>query len=157
MYKKKLIRFDVLSVLARIGLHAFFMALVIFFNISAYAGEDLYPFNSLEKQKQFTQLTQQLRCLVCQNQSLADSYAPLAKDIKKIVYNRVKRGDSSSSIKHYFVNRYGNFILFKPPVNKTTYFLWSAPLIFLLMGVGLVLWLRKNDNGNYSVNRNKRQ
>jgi len=78
-----------------------------------------------------------LRCLVCQNQSIDDSDAPLARDLRVLVRERLVAGDSDSDVIDYLVDRYGDFILLKPPLKWTTMVLWSIPLITLLAGLSL--------------------
>jgi len=85
-------------------------------------------------------LQKQLRCLVCQGESLDESGAPLAADLRRLIRERIARGDSDEAVKAYLVARYGDFILMKPPVERETYLLWFAPFGFLLAG-GAVVWL----------------
>lgn len=75
-----------------------------------------------------------LRCMVCQNQSIDDSDAPLAKDLRVLVRERIKLGDDDAQVKSYLVDRYGDFILLKPPVKSGTVILWATPLVALLAG-----------------------
>ena len=82
---------------------------------------------------------EELRCLVCQNQTLADSSAPLAEDLRREVRELAQQGKTDAEIKQYLVARYGDFVLYKPPVKPTTWLLWFGPFAFLLGG-GLV-WL----------------
>jgi cytochrome c-type biogenesis protein CcmH len=98
-----------------------------------------YPLDSSRKEAQFNHLLKDLRCLVCQNQDLADSNADLAKDLRDQVYRLVKEGKSDSEISDYLTSRYGDFILFKPPVKGVTYLLWFGPALFLLLGF-LIFW-----------------
>jgi cytochrome c-type biogenesis protein CcmH len=98
-----------------------------------------YPFDSLKKETQFNYLLKDLRCLVCQNQDLADSNADLAKDLRGQVYSLVKEGKSDSEIRDYLTARYGDFILFKPPVKGITLLLWFGPFLFLLLGC-IIFW-----------------
>lgn len=91
-----------------------------------------YYFPILAEQKRFQQLLSELRCVVCQNQSLAESHAPLAIDLKNEVYGLVQRGYSDDEIKKYLVARYGEYILFKPNLNNISFVLWLGPIIFLL-------------------------
>jgi cytochrome c-type biogenesis protein CcmH len=83
-------------------------------------------------------LETQLRCLVCQNQTLAESEAPLAEDLRKEVRALAVSGKSDDEIRGYLVARYGDFVLYKPPVKPTTYVLWFGP--FLLLACGVLVW-----------------
>lgn len=83
-------------------------------------------------------LSSELRCLVCQNQSIDDSNAPLARDLRLLVRERLKAGDSDSQVKQFLVARYGDFVLLKPPFSAGTLLLWLTPLLALLGGVALV-------------------
>lgn len=78
-----------------------------------------------------------LRCLVCQNQSIDDSDAPLARDLRLIVRERIKAGDSDTAVVDYVVARYGDYVLLKPPFNTSTLLLWASPLLLLLGGIWL--------------------
>ena len=82
-----------------------------------------------------------LRCLVCQNQSIDDSHAPLARDLRKLVRERLVAGDSDQAARNYIVQRYGDFVLLKPPLNFGTALLWLAPL--LLLSIAIVLAIRQ--------------
>jgi cytochrome c-type biogenesis protein CcmH len=84
-------------------------------------------------------LETQLRCLVCQNQTLAESNAPLAEDLRKEVRELAVAGKSDDEIRAYLVARYGDFVLYNPPVKPTTYLLWFGP--FLLLACGAIVWL----------------
>ena len=98
-------------------------------------------------------LEEELRCLVCQNQTLADSTAPLAEDLRREVRELALQGKSDAEIKQYLVARYGDFVLYKPPVKPTTWLLWFGPFAFLLGG-GLVWYVvlrrrgRRNEDEN---------
>nr|WP_222877549.1 cytochrome c-type biogenesis protein [Terrihabitans soli] len=84
-------------------------------------------------------LFRELRCMVCQNQSIDDSDAPLAKDLRTLVRERVQAGDSNDAIKDFLVARYGNFVLLKPPLAGETLILWGTPVAILLIGGGIAL------------------
>ena len=84
-------------------------------------------------------LETELRCLVCQNQTLAESNAPLAEDLRREVRELAVAGKSDDDIRAYLVARYGDFVLYKPPVKSTTYALWFGP--FVLLALGLCVWL----------------
>lgn len=81
-------------------------------------------------------LSSELRCLVCQNQSIDDSDASLAQDLRRLVRERITAGDNDSQIRSFLVARYGEFVLLKPPVNAETYLLWALPGVALLLGAG---------------------
>jgi|KBSMisStaDraftv2_1062788.scaffolds.fasta_scaffold01308_11 cytochrome c-type biogenesis protein CcmH len=93
-------------------------------------------------------LSEELRCLVCQNQTLADSTAPLAEDLRREVRELAQQGKSDAEIKQYLVARYSDFVLYKPPVKPTTWLLWFGPFAFLLGGA--LIWfvvLRRRRRG----------
>ncbi|HKU85590.1 MAG TPA: cytochrome c-type biogenesis protein [Casimicrobiaceae bacterium] len=84
-------------------------------------------------------LENELRCLVCQNQTLAESNAPLAEDLRKEVRELAVAGKTDDDIRAYLVARYGDFVLYKPPVKATTYLLWFGP--FVLLAAGIAVWI----------------
>jgi len=89
-------------------------------------------------------LSSDLRCLVCQNQSIDDSHAPLAKDLRVLVRERLTAGDTDEQVRDYLVQRYGDFILLKPPLRIGTLLLWGAPFLVLLAGgFGLIIAARR--------------
>jgi cytochrome c-type biogenesis protein CcmH len=102
---------------------------------------EMLPDPQLEQRAR--QLSQELRCMVCQNQSIDDSDAPLAKDLRLLVRERVKAGDSDSQIIDYMVARYGEFVLLKPRVAWHTAALWAAPAAALIAGIAIVLASRR--------------
>jgi len=118
-----------------------FCWVLIFFVIgtNAFAATDLYPFKTQSQTAQFLRLTSELRCLVCQNQNLADSNAPLAKDLRDEVYQQILHGNTDKNIMTYLTDRYGEFILYKPPLGTNTLFLWFGPFILLLLGLAFLL------------------
>ena len=85
-------------------------------------------------------LEEELRCLVCQNQSLADSTAPLAEDLRREVRQLAVAGKSDDEIRQFLVARYGDFVLYRPPVKSTTWLLWFGPFVLLAAG-GVIWWL----------------
>lgn len=116
--------------------------LILLLSFSAYAQlqqvQEPLVFENQQQQDRFDQLTKELRCLVCQNQNLADSDAPLAHDLRREVHAMLQTGQNDEQIKQFMVERYGDFVLYRPPVQTNTYLLWVAPLI-LLLGGALVL------------------
>lgn len=85
------------------------------------------------------QLSEELRCLVCQNQTLADSHADLALDLKREIREMVSKGMSDQAILDYLVSRYGDFVLYRPPFNVTTLLLWVGPFLLLFIGALILL------------------
>ncbi|MEZ5657707.1 MAG: cytochrome c-type biogenesis protein [Burkholderiaceae bacterium] len=88
--------------------------------------------------KRLKQLEEELRCLVCQNQNLADSNAELAGDLRNIVHRMIADNHSDQAIKDFLVERYGDFVLYDPPVQRNTWVLWGGP--FLMLGLGAGVW-----------------
>jgi cytochrome c-type biogenesis protein CcmH len=88
-------------------------------------------------------LSGELRCLVCQNESIDDSEAPLARDIRVLIRERIGKGESNDSVRAYLVSRYGDFILLKPPFKLETLLLWLSPLLTLGLGVAAALYARR--------------
>ncbi|HTV31798.1 MAG TPA: cytochrome c-type biogenesis protein [Methylocella sp.] len=91
-------------------------------------------------------LSAELRCMVCQNESIDDSSADLARDLRLLVRERLKAGDSDAQIRAFLTARYGDFILLKPPFKPETWLLWTAPLLVLLTGAGLILLARRRQS-----------
>ena len=120
----------------------FILLMVLTLSVSTLAQQtpvqEPMVFASQQQEERFNQLTQELRCLVCQNQNLADSDAPLAHDLRREVHEMLQTGQSNEEIKQFLVERYGDFVLYRPPVQTNTYLLWLAPLI-LFLGGGLIL------------------
>jgi cytochrome c-type biogenesis protein CcmH len=120
-----------------LGLLVFWLALSAFAEGPVAAGP-VFNFDTPAQEARFQQLTQELRCLVCQNQSLADSHADLAGDLRREVYEMLRAGKTNEEIIDFMVSRYGNFVRFRPPVDAKTYALWFGPVLLLLAG-GLLL------------------
>ncbi len=113
--------------------------ILVIIPLQLFAAEDFYQFVSPKEQGRFITLTSELRCLVCQNQNLAESNAPLATDLRRQVYQHIQQGQSDQQIIAYLVERYGNFILYRPPFNAATLGLWLGPFLFLLIGLVYLL------------------
>ena len=88
-------------------------------------------------------LSKGIRCLVCQNQSIDDSDSDLAKDLRKIIRKKIIQGETDNEITQYLVDKYGNFILMKPPLYKDTYILWISPLLLMLVGITIMYFTLK--------------
>jgi len=113
------------------------LTIFIFFIYTACYAEVKYPFSSKTQEAQFTHLITELRCMVCHHQNLAESEAPLALDMKQVIYQKVSAGESDSEIRTFLTDRYGDVILFKPPFKIMTWFLWLAPLLFIILGIAV--------------------
>ena len=99
---------------------------------------DPMPFRDAGEERRFAALLAELRCMVCQNQSLADSDAGLARDLRNEVFELMRDGKSDTEIREFLVSRYGDFVLYRPPVKGATLALWFGPVLVLTAG-GLVL------------------
>ena len=92
-------------------------------------------------------ISEEMRCLVCQNESLAGSRSDLANDLRREIRTLIKEGKSDDQIRDFMVERYGDFVLYRPPVKPTTWLLWIGPFIILLIGIaGLLTYLRRRNN-----------
>ena len=117
---------------------------VSFFVPGAIAFENDAPLDDPVLESRARDLARQIRCLVCQNQSIFDSDADLAKDLRQVVRERITLGESDLAVTDYLVARYGDFVLLKPPIKPKTYLLWFGPaLIMLFAGIGVVRFLRR--------------
>lgn len=101
----------------------------------ALAAIDVYTFDSDAQEQTFRELTKELRCPKCQNQDIADSNAGLAKDLRDKTYQMVREGKDKQEVVDYMVARYGNFILYNPPLMASTLILWLGPLLVIVIGV----------------------
>lgn len=113
---------------------------------SAFSASDFYAFDTIEKQQRFQLLTSQLRCLVCQNQNIAESNASLAVDLRQQIFHEIQQGKTDQDIIHYLVSRYGDFILYKPPFNFMTAGLWCVPFVFLLVALTFLFHLIRRNH-----------
>jgi len=102
-------------------------------------------FEDPAQQRQYEALLPELRCLVCQNETLADSEAPLAEDLRREVAEMIRAGHDSAAIKDFLVARYGDFVLYRPSVKPLTYALWFGPFMLLLLGAGIWLALTRRE------------
>ena len=111
---------------------------------SAWAAIDAFEFETRAQELQYRGLIEELRCPKCQNQNIADSNAPLAEDLRQKVYEMVTAGQSDTEIKNYMVQRYGDFVTYRPPLKPLTWVLWFGPLgAVVVAGLGLMIWIRR--------------
>ena len=118
-----------------------------------------YTFDNKEEEQAFREFSAELRCLVCQNQSLADSDADLADDLRREVYTMWRAGKSKDEIVTFLVDRYGDFVLYNPPLKPSTYILWFSP-VFVILIAGFFLLrtlLRKNRAAEQGLTEEEQQ
>ena len=107
-------------------------------NIS-YSVEPDEILDNKKQEQRARDLSKNVRCMVCQNQSIDESNAPLAKDLRILIRNKIKEGNNDKEIYKFLTDRYGDFILLKPPIKLITFILWFTPLVFFIIGI-LVLY-----------------
>lgn len=110
-------------------------ALIMFCSQYLFAEVFIYPFENEIQETRFQSLLGELRCPKCQNQSLADSDADIAKDLRQKVYDLLLDGKSDDEIRNYLIDRYGDFITYRPPLKSSTALLWLGPLLLLLISI----------------------
>jgi cytochrome c-type biogenesis protein CcmH len=96
-------------------------------------------FDTPEQLERYERLTHEFRCVVCQNQSVAESNVDLARDLRRITRDMILAGRTDAEIKQFMTDRYGDFVLYNPPVKPITYLLWGAPVILLLVGAAVMI------------------
>ena len=122
------------------------ICLIQFFSGNSFTVE---PEEVLENQKQefrARNISKNIRCMVCQNQSIDESNAPLAKDLRILIRNKIKEGKKDKEIYIFLTDRYGDFILLKPPLKSSTLALWLLPFIFLIIGFFIVFYHNKKSD-----------
>lgn len=125
-------------------IRAVLIIFVMLFAVGAAAVEPDEMLADPTQEARAREISKRLRCLVCQNQSIDDSNAGLARDLRLLVRQRIQSGDSNDAVIAYIVARYGDFVLLRPPVRATTLVLWFGPLLILLAAVfGAILYFRR--------------
>ena len=114
-------------------------ALMLLSMAESHAVIETYEFSSAELDARYRSLSQELRCPKCQNQNIADSNAPIARDLRAELARQLERGASDEQILAFMVERYGEFVRYRPNVNNQTLVLWIGPWVLLLLGAGVVL------------------
>jgi cytochrome c-type biogenesis protein CcmH len=121
------------------------------------AGPEYYQFKHPEQEKIYNNLTDELRCLVCQNQTIADSNADLAKDLRRQVYEMLIEGKTQQEIIDYMTARYGDFVLYRPPLKTKTILLWAGPFFFLFAGLILLFFYARKKQSESPTELNSQQ
>lgn len=139
------------------GIKIIMLLLGLCLGFTAGAAIDSRRFESIAQEQQYRELTQQLRCPKCQNNSIADSNAMIAADMRAKVYQLLQQGRSKEQIIAYMVARYGNFVTYVPPLNALTVFLWLGPLAVVLVGGLTVLRLASRRGARGALSGEERQ
>jgi len=128
----------------RLAITSLFVSLILSGPTLAVQPDEILNDPALERRAR--DLSRELRCMVCQNQSIDDSEAPLARDLRLLVRERLTKGDSDQQVLDYLVSRYGQFVLLKPPLEWQTLLLWGLPPFVLIVGlIGLLLKVRRQN------------
>ncbi len=126
-----------------------FACLLLCWSCQGMAAIDVYEFDSLEQEQRYRHLIEELRCPKCQNQNLAGSEAGVATDLKNRTYDLMQQGRSDAEIREYLVDRYGDFITYKPPVRGSTLVLWAGPFVLLFVVALVIVWrIRRQPAGH---------
>jgi len=119
--------------------HLLLLVIISLWIAPTQAAIEAYQFDSAEMEADYNQLINELRCLVCQNQSLAGSNADLARDLRRETYQMLQQGKSQQEVVDFMVARYGDFVLYRPQFKSSTYLLWLGPFLLLLLVLYLVV------------------
>lgn len=125
-----------------------FLATICILSLGAAIANEAAPLaDDPVTEQRLISISEEMRCLVCQNESLAGSRSDLANDLRREIRTLIKEGKSDDQIRSFMVERYGDFVLYRPPVKPVTWLLWIGPFVILLMGIaGLLTYLRRRNN-----------
>lgn len=126
------------------------------FSLAAQASIEVYEFDNLKQEQQFKELSHTLRCPKCQNNTISDSNAELAQDLRHKVYEMTKEGKSKQEIVDYMVARYGNFVTYNPPFTVATAILWLGPLAVVLGGFSLIVLRSRKSKAKVVANSDEK-
>tara|TARA_X000000368_G_C22694812_1_gene564178 strand:- start:27 stop:434 length:408 start_codon:yes stop_codon:yes gene_type:complete len=135
MIKKKLIIF-------------IYLFLISLFSYNTYSVEPEEILSNQKQEKRARDISKNIRCMICQNQSIDESDALLAKDLRILIRKKIKDGSSNEEIYKFLTDRYGDFILLKPPLKISTVALWFLPIIFVLIGIFFIIFHNKKSKKN---------
>jgi cytochrome c-type biogenesis protein CcmH len=119
-------------------LHCVLLAMLMALALGVQAKEALPMAEDEAVEQRLMVIAEELRCLVCQNESLAGSHAPLAEDLRREIRTLIHQGKTDTEVMDYLVSRYGDFVRYRPPLKPTTWLLWGGPLLLLLLGLGVL-------------------
>ena len=114
------------------------ICLTQFFSVNSYGVDPDEILQDHKQELRARNISKNIRCMICQNQSIDESNAPLAKDLRILIRNKIKEGSGDKEIYKFLTDRYGDFILLKPPLKLSTFALWFLPFIFLIIGMLIV-------------------
>ena len=132
----------------------FIFIVIIFFSKNSYTIEPEEFLQNPKQEMRARNITKNIRCLVCQNQSIDDSSAPLAKDLRTLIRSKVQKNETDKEIYKFLTDRYGDFILLKPPFKISTFLLWSLPFVFFIIGIFILFTHNKKSKkilGKFNV------
>tara|TARA_B100000029_G_scaffold82915_2_gene73919 strand:+ start:1673 stop:2080 length:408 start_codon:yes stop_codon:yes gene_type:complete len=129
----------------KITLKIIFLFSFLFIFTSSYAIEPNEILQNQQQELRARKISKNIRCMVCQNQSIDESNAPLAKDLRVLIRNKIKDGKNDKEIYKFLTDRYGDFILLKPAFKLNTLFLWLGPFIFFVIGIFIILFHNKKS------------
>jgi cytochrome c-type biogenesis protein CcmH len=130
----------------------FFLAIASIFILQLSYANDAAPLaDDPVTEQRLVSISEEMRCLVCQNESLAGSRSDLANDLRREIRTLIKEGKSDEQIRSFMVERYGDFVLYRPPVKPITWLLWIGPFVILLIGIGFLLSYLRRRNTNVAA------
>ena len=132
-------------IFTRIVIIVLVLCIVQFFSNISYAVEPDEILKNQEYELRARKISKNIRCMVCQNQSIDESNSPLARDLRILIRNKIKEGSNDKEIYIFLTDRYGDFILLKPPLNLSTIGLWFFPFIFLVVGIYILFYHNKKS------------
>lgn len=120
-------------------------SIFLMLSLPSFAVIETYEFSENNHKLRYQTMVDELRCPKCQNQNLSGSNSPIAKDLRRELHRMIEAGQNDVEIKAFMVKRYGNFVLYRPPVDKNTLWLWGSPIILLFLAVLFVFFLRRGQ------------
>lgn len=135
----------------------FALLVLLMIPFTSQAKVETYSFDTTEHEESYKKLVAELRCLVCQNQNLADSNAELAVDMRRKTYEMVSAGKSEQEILDFMVTRYGDFVMYRPPMKPITILLWFGPFLLLVIALTIVITYMRKQKKQHSVEITEQQ
>ena len=130
------------------------LSFLMLWSAQSLAVIETYEFSSTDLELRYKALSQELRCPKCQNQNIADSNAPISRDLRAIVHEQLEAGATDEEIIDFLVDRYGEFVRYRPGLDSNTLWLWSAPIMLLVMAVAVVVTQIRKDRDVQTISSN---